>query len=351
MLRALAEEELVAFNADTKRYTLEAGVLTLARGWLRRNRFADLVQPVLDRLAREYGVTMLGVQVVGLEHMIVIATTLGGSNFQLSAQVGSRFPALISATGRCIAAFGEHSEAAIRKRFDALRWDEPPGFELWSQQVAQTRERGWAIDDGNYIAGVTVLAAPVWKAPGTPGHALVAVGLASSVRRVGAGQLAAALTTGARADRADIRHLSWRIIAPPMPLAIAAAWGAPHSLAGSGRSRIAIEHNLAELAPIGPLSDWLDAHVPELDTGPLQTAILSSGTSNVVLTLDRGDRKMVLRRPPTIPPPGAEKGVLREARILTALNATAVPHPHCYAACEDTGVLGAPFYVMELVDG
>ena len=199
VLRALADEELVAFDADTKRYTLEAGVLTLARGWLRRNRFADLAQPVLDRLAREYGVTMLGVQVVGLEHMIVIATALGGSNFQLSAQVGSRFPALISATGRCIAAFGEHSEAAIRKRFDALRWDEPPGFEVWSEQVAETRERGWAIDDSNYIAGVTVIAAPVWKAPGTPGHALVAVGLASSVRRVGAGQLAAALTTCARA--------------------------------------------------------------------------------------------------------------------------------------------------------
>lgn len=199
VLRALAEEELVAFDPDTKRYTLEAGVLTLARGWLRRNRFADLVQPVLDRLARDYGVTMLGVQVVGLEHMIVIATALGGSNFQLSAQVGSRFPALISATGRCIAAFGEHSEAAIRKRFDALRWDEPPGFDLWSDQVAETRARGWAIDEGNYIAGVTVLAAPVWKAPGTPGHALVAVGLASSVRRVGAGQVAAALTAGARA--------------------------------------------------------------------------------------------------------------------------------------------------------
>lgn len=154
---------------------------------------------MLDRLAREFGVTMLGVQVVGLEHMIVIATALGGSNFQLSAQVGSRFPALISATGRCIAAFGEHSETAIRKRFDALRWDEPPGFELWSEQVAETRKRGWAIDDGNYIAGVTVIAAPVWKVPGTPGHALVAVGLGSAVKRVGAEALAAALTDGARA--------------------------------------------------------------------------------------------------------------------------------------------------------
>jgi DNA-binding IclR family transcriptional regulator len=199
VLRALAEEELVAFDPDTKRYTLEAGVLTLARGWLRRNRFADLAQPVLDRLARDYGVTMLGVQVVGLEHMIVIATALGGASFQLSAQIGSRFPALISATGRLIAAFGDHSEAAVRKRFDALRWDEPPGFEAWSAQVAETRVRGWAIDDGNYIAGVTVIAAPVWRVPGTPGHALVAVGLGSAVKRVGAEALAAALTDGARA--------------------------------------------------------------------------------------------------------------------------------------------------------
>jgi aminoglycoside phosphotransferase (APT) family kinase protein len=112
-----------------------------------------------------------------------------------------------------------------------------------------------------------------------------------------------------------------------------------------------IEHNLAELAPLGPLTGWLDAHVPELGNGPLKTSVLSGGTSNVVLTLDRGERRMVLRRPPTVPPPGAEKGVLREARILTALNATEVPHPHCYGSCADAAVIGAPFYVMELVEG
>lgn len=199
VLRALAEEELVAFDADTKRYALEAGVLTLARGWLRRNRFVDLAQPAMDRLAREHGVTMLGVQVVGLEHMIVVGTALGGSNFQLSAQVGSRFPTLISATGRCIAAFGGHSEAILRKRFAALRWDDPPSFDEWCEQVAQTRERGWAIDEGKYIAGITVLAAPVWKAQHTPGYALVAIGLGSAVRRIGVEALAAALTDAARA--------------------------------------------------------------------------------------------------------------------------------------------------------
>lgn len=112
-----------------------------------------------------------------------------------------------------------------------------------------------------------------------------------------------------------------------------------------------IQHKLNDLAPIGPLTDWLDQHVPALGRGPLRTAILSGGTSNVVLTLDRGEGPMVLRRPPAVPPPGAEKGVLREARILTALNQTDVPHPHCYGVCDDPDVIGGRFYVMEMVQG
>lgn len=112
-----------------------------------------------------------------------------------------------------------------------------------------------------------------------------------------------------------------------------------------------MEADLDQLAPTGPLTDWLDAHVPELGKGPLVTSLLSGGTSNVVLTIDRGEKPMVMRRPPAVPPPGAEKGVLREARILTALNQTEVPHPVCYGACSDDSVVGAPFYVMEKVDG
>ncbi len=112
-----------------------------------------------------------------------------------------------------------------------------------------------------------------------------------------------------------------------------------------------ISHNLDELAPVGPLTEWLNAHVPQLGNGALTVRFLSGGTSNIVVTLDRGEGKMVLRRPPAVPPPGAEKGVLSEARILKALNQTDVPHPHCYAACAEAQVIGAPFYVMEAVDG
>src|ERR1700731_1170716 len=58
VLRALVAEEFVSFDPDTKRFARKAGVLTLPRHWLRRNRFNDLAQPMLDRLSAAYDVTM-----------------------------------------------------------------------------------------------------------------------------------------------------------------------------------------------------------------------------------------------------------------------------------------------------
>lgn len=183
VLRALVTEELVSFDPVTKRYALEAGVLTLARHWLRRNRFSDLADPVLERLSQTFGVTMAGVHVVGLDHIVVVSVSQAGPSFQLSTQIGSRFPALISATGRCIAAFGNHCEADIEARWRGLRWDDPPSYEEWTKQVQETRERGFAVDEGNYISGVTVVAAPVWKSRAKLSHALVAIGVGNGPKQ------------------------------------------------------------------------------------------------------------------------------------------------------------------------
>ena len=199
VLRALAAEELVSFDPDTKRYALASGVLTLARGWLRRDEFSSLAQAPLDRLSREFGVTMLGVEIFGIDHIVAVAVSQGSAGFQLATQVGSRFPALISATGRCIAAFGGYPEALLKARFETLRWDDPPSFEAWMEQVNHTREQRFGIDEGNYIAGVTVIAAPVWKARGKPSHALVAIGLSAALKRAGQPELERALVAEATA--------------------------------------------------------------------------------------------------------------------------------------------------------
>ena len=198
VLRALVAEEFVAFDPDTKRYSLEAGVLTIARHWLRRNRFSNLAQPVLDRIAQAFDVTTLGVHIVGIDHIIVVAVSQSGHSIQLRTEIGSRFPALISATGRCIAAFGDYSSVELEARFKTLRWDEPPTLEHWKAQVNQTRAQGFAVDPGNYIAGVTVVAAPVWKTRDTLSHALVAIGIGSSLKRSGLPALQKSLQSAAQ---------------------------------------------------------------------------------------------------------------------------------------------------------
>ncbi|MEY4722408.1 MAG: hypothetical protein RIQ46_2133, partial [Pseudomonadota bacterium] len=116
-----------------------------------------------------------------LEHMVAVAVAQAGT-FQLSVQVGNRFPALISATGRVLAAFGNYPESELAARFAKLRWESPPAFADWLEQVEQTRRRGIGVDDGNYISGVTVLAAPVWKGGGRPSHALVAIGVGTALK-------------------------------------------------------------------------------------------------------------------------------------------------------------------------
>ncbi|MXO89947.1 IclR family transcriptional regulator [Pontixanthobacter aquaemixtae] len=198
VLRALVEEQLVAVDPNSKLYRLDAGVLSLARGWLKQDRFADIVQPELDLLAQQSGVSTMAVQIVGLDHIIVIGTAQGSASFQLSAHIGSRFPALISATGRCIAAFADVSVASLQERFSELRWDNPPTFEQWLTQIGETRTRGFAVDDGFYMAGATVLAAPVFSQPGSaPGHALVALGMEGNVRDAGVDMIGEALRKSA----------------------------------------------------------------------------------------------------------------------------------------------------------
>ncbi|MET0377661.1 MAG: phosphotransferase, partial [Spongiibacteraceae bacterium] len=100
------------------------------------------------------------------------------------------------------------------------------------------------------------------------------------------------------------------------------------------------------------LQPWLDANIPELGSGPLTAKLISGGTSNVILGLNRGeDITMVMRRPPADPPPGSKKAIEREATLLSALGTTSVPHPKVFGKCFDPELIGSSFYIMELVNG
>jgi aminoglycoside phosphotransferase (APT) family kinase protein len=98
-----------------------------------------------------------------------------------------------------------------------------------------------------------------------------------------------------------------------------------------------------------PLAVYLDAH--GLGSGPIAATPVGDGHSNVTYLLRRDGAELVLRRPPRPPLPPSAHDVLREARLLRAIEATTVRGPRVLATCDDEGVIGAPFYVMEKVEG
>ncbi|WP_051289007.1 phosphotransferase family protein [Mycobacterium sp. URHD0025] len=84
---------------------------------------------------------------------------------------------------------------------------------------------------------------------------------------------------------------------------------------------------------------------------PLVARFLSGGTQNVIYEIRRGEHNCVLRMPPPGAPPDRDKGILREWRIIEALDGTEVPHTAAVGVCADPEVLGRPFYLMGFVDG
>lgn len=161
VLRALVEEGLVSFNEDKKTYRTGVGLLTLVRSAMANNTFPKVVQPALDGLVRNLPVTAVAVELDSRERMVVVALARSDAFISLHIAIGSRFPAYISATGRCFAAASGLSKAELKARFETLRWDKAPRFDEWYQELERARAEGTATDHGNFVRSLTVVAAPL----------------------------------------------------------------------------------------------------------------------------------------------------------------------------------------------
>lgn len=98
------------------------------------------------------------------------------------------------------------------------------------------------------------------------------------------------------------------------------------------------------------LARWLaergvsDGRVPDIE-------LIAGGRSNLTYRLDLGGSQLVLRRPPLGHVLPTAHDMSREFRVLSALHGTEIPVPAPVALCSDSGIIGAPFYVMEHVNG
>jgi aminoglycoside phosphotransferase (APT) family kinase protein len=107
-----------------------------------------------------------------------------------------------------------------------------------------------------------------------------------------------------------------------------------------------------DLLDVARLGEWLGDRLPGAGQ-PLEATRLGAavGIANALFMLRRGGHRWVLRRPPVVKNDPSASDTVREWRILTALDGTPVPHPTPRLLCEDVEVIGAPFLIMDVVDG
>ncbi len=176
ILRTLVWNGMLEFDRNTKTYTLGLGAVDLANRALLKSgggNFLNIMQPAMEQAATEYGVTITIWRRIGEDRLMLVHAVDSGAAVRLHVRLSQRLPLLIGASGRVMAAFGGVDEAEIRRRFPLLRWARPIDVEDYLAQVEKVRERGWAIDEGNHVAGTTSVAAPIFNVTGTIRAALV----------------------------------------------------------------------------------------------------------------------------------------------------------------------------------
>jgi len=100
-----------------------------------------------------------------------------------------------------------------------------------------------------------------------------------------------------------------------------------------------------------PLEAWFGENVPGVDF-PLGFERIAGGHSNLTYRVtDAAGQKWALRRPPLGKRLGSAHDMGREHKVVSALGKTEVPVAPVVGLCEDESVNGAPFYVMEFVEG
>ena len=99
------------------------------------------------------------------------------------------------------------------------------------------------------------------------------------------------------------------------------------------------------------LASWMDEVGLPGKGEEIEQRYLSGGSQNEIYEIRRGELHGAVRIPPPSAPESRDGGILREWRIIEALEGTDVPHTAAIAVCPDTDVLGRTFYLMGFVDG
>ncbi len=166
LVSALERRRLVEQVEARGRYRLGVGVLTLARATNARLDLAKEARPVVRRLAAETGETV-NVAVLSGGAALYVDQVAGSSSLSSYNWVGQHIPIHATSNGKALVSeiTGDELTVALGElvAYTPSTITDRPTLET---QLAEVRERGWALAVDELDVGLTALAAPVRDADG-----------------------------------------------------------------------------------------------------------------------------------------------------------------------------------------
>ncbi len=178
---ALEELGVLARDPLYKRYTMGYSLLELCRTAFAKIDLKDLARKPMEKLMGKVGETVF-LGVLNGDHVTIVDMVESQNEMKITSPPGTRLSLLAGATGKVFLANIEEkkSKEIVRKmrlvRYTSKTKMDPKQF---LKEVEETKKRGYAIDDEEYLPGVRAVAAPVETAS-LPPAAIWVVGFISS---------------------------------------------------------------------------------------------------------------------------------------------------------------------------
>ncbi len=162
LLKTLCSEGVVEFDPAAKSYRLGAAVSEFAAaGSADAAPALALARPRLMAMAAEYRLASGLWRVSAAGRLVLTDFVDSEMATRIHMNVGQRLPSFIGAMGRCVAAHTAFAGSELKDAFAQLRWARPPTLDRYRKEVARVKSQGWALDDGDFMRGVSTVAAPV----------------------------------------------------------------------------------------------------------------------------------------------------------------------------------------------
>ena len=163
MTSALEESGAIRRDPETKRYTLGFTLFELGRLAYSKIDLKDIARPFMNELVEKTQASaFLGV--LNWDHVTVIDMVEPRTELKITAPIGTAIPLLAGAAGKVFLAMMEEEQAIKWIRSKGLPKYTPRSItdqETYIGEIRAAKERGFAIDDEEYLLGVRAVAAPI----------------------------------------------------------------------------------------------------------------------------------------------------------------------------------------------